>query len=193
MPDATTAYLAELERALGDLPRTVAGDILDGVREELGALDDAAARERIAELGDPHAIAAAASEELPRSTPVGMQGDPTWYTVLTILLVGVGAYAVPVVGWIVGIGFLWNSRTWTRRDKVVGTVILPIVALLALGITAVAGLATATSTGQLGQEAINPLVPAPFTFAHSALIATAVFAPIASAVYLLVRARTLRR
>ena len=188
MTDATTAYLAELERALSDLPRPVAGDILDGIREELRGLDDAAARERIAQLGEPSAIAAAASAELPPSTPSTMQGDATWYTVLTILLIGIGAYALPVVGWIVGIGFLWNSRTWTRRDKVVGTVILPAVAVLALGITAVARFATAMPT-----DGINPLVPAPFTFAHSVLIATAVLAPIVSAVYLLVRVRTLRR
>ena len=172
----TTTYLAELERALRDVPEPITHDILEGVREELRGLDDTAAAERIAALGDPAAIAAAARAEAPPR-----RRDAAWYTVVTILLIAVGGFAVPVVGWVVGVGMLWNSRTWVLRDKLVGTLILPVGGLLALGVAAL-------TPALAGSDAINPLVP---NNAHLGLIAVVFVLPIATAVYLAVRARRL--
>jgi len=185
MTDPTTAYLAKLERAVRELPQPVAGDIVAGIREELSGLDADAARERIAVLGDPDAIAAAARDELPPATTPAVGGDARWYTVVTVLLIGIGGFVVPVVGWVVGIGFLWNSRTWTRRDKVVGTLIVPVTAAVVFGVLAVTGRAF------VAPGIANRLVPSVFGFGHSGLVLTVVLASVASAVYLLVRARRL--
>lgn len=29
------------------------------------------------------------------------------------------------VGWVVGVAWLWSSRTWTRREKIVATLLVP--------------------------------------------------------------------
>lgn len=186
MTDPTTAYLAELERAVRELPQPLAGDIVGGIREELRGLDADEARERIAALGEPAAIAAAARDELPPATPAAVAGDARWYTVVTVLLVGIGGFVVPVLGWVVGIGFLWASRTWTRRDKIIGTLILPVAIALTVGALALVGPATGPSGG-----GVDPLVPGFFRFGHTGVVVTAILAPIASAGYLLVRYRRL--
>jgi len=172
----TTAYLADLERELRGLPAPLASDILAGVREELRGLDDAAAAERIAVLGDPAAIAAAARAEAPPR-----REDAPWYRVLTILLIAVGGFVVPVVGWAVGVGMLWYSRTWVLRDKLVGTLVVPVGALLALGIAVLVPVSAEA-------HEINPLAP---NNAHLGLVAAVFVLPIVSAVYLAVRSRRL--
>ena len=187
----TDAYLTSLRHAVRDLPKPIGDEIVAGVREELRGLDDADARSRIAELGDPQFIAASAREEVPPK-----RQDAGWYTVLTIVLIAVGGIIVPVVGWFVGIAMLWWSRTWTLRDKLIGTLVLPVV----LAVSLLVGVLASASTGQESLlsndggfptvEAINPLVP--FGFAHSSIIIAFVIAPIISSIYLAVRARRLR-
>ena len=174
---AATTYLAELERELRGLPSPLADDILTGVREELRGLDDESAAERIAALGDPAAIAAAARAEMP-----SRRRDTPGYTTLTILLIGVGGFIVPILGWIVGIGLLWNSRTWVLRDKLVATVVVPVCALLSVGIAALVPV-------QAASGGLNPLLP---TNAHAGLLVAATVLPVASAIYLAVRAGQLR-
>lgn len=172
----TTDYLANLERELRGLPAPLASEILAGVREELRGLDDAAAADRIAALGEPAAIAAAARAEAPPR-----RQDAPWYRVTTILLVAAGVVVVPVVGWIVGVGMLWNSRTWLLRDKLVGTLVVPVGALLTLGIAALIPMAAQS-------EGVNPLLP---SYGHLGVLVAAIVLPVASAIYLAVRARRL--
>jgi len=178
----TDAYLTSLRHAVRDLPAPIGDEIVAGVREELRGLDDADARQRIAELGDPEFIAASARAEVPAK-----RQDAGWYTVLTIVLIAVGGVILPVLGWFVGIAMLWWSRTWTLRDKLVGTLVLPVVFAASL---LVGALATAGTIERDTAEAINPLVP--FGFAHSSIIIALVVAPIISSIYLAVRARRLR-
>ena len=177
----TDTYLRDLERAVRDLPKPLADDIVSGVREELRGLDAAAAAERIAELGDPEFIAASARAEVPP------RRDATWYTVLTIVLLAIGGFIVPVVGWLVGLVMLWYSRTWTLRDKLVGTFLLPAIALASVTI------ATLTAIpADPAEERVNPLIPSVFDLSHSAILLSLLVVPIITTVYLIVRARRLR-
>lgn len=187
----TDAYLHDLERAVRDLPKPLADEIVGGVREELRGLDAAAAAERIAELGDPQFIAASARAEVPA------RHDATWYTVLTIALLAIGGFLVPVLGWLVGLVMLWYSRTWLLRDKLVGTLLLPACLAVTLGISAIIGAqaqvaALSNDGGFPSIETVNPLIPNTFDLTHSAVLATVLITPIITTVYLAVRARRLR-
>ncbi len=50
--------------------------------------------------------------------------------VVGLILISVGAFAIPIVAPIVGLVLLWRSRIWRRADKGVATalVMLPVVA-----------------------------------------------------------------
>lgn len=164
MTEPTSGYLTELERAVRDLPRSLADDIVRGVREELEALDPVEAKVRIAELGDPEFIAASARE----GAVVERGGDPGWYTVVTVLLVA--------VGWVVGVVLLWASKTWTRRDKLIGTLVFPGIALVGVLVSLSVG-----SGIQMSGGGFSPLA--------SGVLTSAVIAPLITTPYLLLRAR----
>jgi hypothetical protein len=121
-------YLTELDELLIDVDPAIRDGLVSGIREELAGMNDADAAERLRVLGDPAFVAASARAELPRSTTALRRVDPAWYSVTTILLLTVGGYVVPGIGWLVGIVMLWASRTWTVPQKVVGT-LLPMGAI----------------------------------------------------------------
>jgi uncharacterized membrane protein len=122
----THAYLEELRRVVADLPPAVAAEIVRGVEEALSGLTDDEAQVRIAELGDPHEIAADVRDESPvNDAEDGDRHDRGWYTWLTAVLILLGGVLFPVVGWIVGVVLLWRSRSWRLRDKLVGTLLPP--------------------------------------------------------------------
>lgn len=58
-------YLARLDEAMRGLPHGVAGEIRQGIVEELEGLDADATAERIERLGDPAGIAREAQDEVP--------------------------------------------------------------------------------------------------------------------------------
>ena len=119
-------YLAELENLLADVDPTVREGLVGGIREELAGLSDADAVQRLRALGDPAFVAASARAELPRPQ-AERRDDPAWYSVATVLMLTIGGFAIPVIGWLVGIVMLWASKTWTGAQKVTGT-FLPVVA-----------------------------------------------------------------
>lgn len=45
--------------------------------------------------------------------------------VAAVPLLLIGGVVLPVIGWIFGVALLWSSPCWTRRDKLVGTFMLP--------------------------------------------------------------------
>lgn len=53
------------------------------------------------------------------------RGRPPGRVVLTIGLLLFGGLAVPVVGWVAGSVLLWTSAEWRRRDKIIGTLVVP--------------------------------------------------------------------
>ncbi|HEV8154328.1 MAG TPA: hypothetical protein VGP67_02265 [Gaiellales bacterium] len=118
-------YLADLHDALRDLPRRqrdeLVGEIEAHIDEALpSGASDAEVRTLLDRLGEPEQIADAERERLGIDAPsVG------WLERLTIPLLLIGGVVIPVVGWIVGLVFLWLSRCWSTRDKLIGTLVVP--------------------------------------------------------------------
>jgi len=117
-------YLQRLERELTDLPLDTRNEIIDEIRrhiaEESGGLSDesdAALLNLLERLGDPADIAAAArGGEVARTSVVTTRRFGTLEVLALILL---------VAAWPVGAILLWVSKTWTTREKLLGTLIPP--------------------------------------------------------------------
>jgi len=178
---AAMTYLLALSDALAGESSQVRGDIIAGVREELEGLDAEQTAAKIAELGTPAFIAASAREEqqplrvepIVEAPVVGAPlptAEPRWVSLLAAVLVMVGGLVVPFVGWIVGIVIVWISKAWTRRQKLLVTILPPAFAVLLLGIASFVAM-WGDGVGENGWN--TPLVPALFDS-----IWTGVFAPI---------------
>ena len=65
-----------------------------------------------------------------------------WLETVAIVLLLVGGFFY-AVGWLAGVALLWLSRVWTRRDKLIGTLVVPggllLPVLLLLGRVAPGG------------------------------------------------------
>jgi len=148
MTNTVNDYLERLDAALAHVPYATAREIRAGIEEELRSLEPTAADERMRELGDPAAIAAAAAGSLQEGPAARGAGAPSWaaappprsagtaspiYVVLTGLAVAFGMWVVPVVGWFAGIVLMWTSVVWRRWEKILATTVpLGAVALLAV-------------------------------------------------------------
>jgi uncharacterized membrane protein len=125
-------YLTDLEAELRGLPTERRREIIDEVGEHIAAaraaLDaetEAAIRTMLERLGDPADIAAEARERFGIRAEVAKPATPWLEAIALVLLL------LPFLGWVVGVALLWLSRTWTTRERAVGT-------LLALGVGALA-------------------------------------------------------
>ena len=138
-PEITTAYLAQLDTELAQLPTELHHDILAGIREELEGLDAGAAAARIHQLGDPAFIAAEARGEVQGDAP-GVAADPPvpgrTFSIVAVVVLIAGSLLVPVVGALAGLVFVSWSRAWTRREKTAAWLAPVGVALLALAAVA---------------------------------------------------------
>lgn len=188
--DEVRAYLSRLDDALVGVPVATARDIRAGIEEELLSLDATAVRSRIAAIGDPTFVAAAArgeTRDASRSLPRSAAAESRGYVVGAALALGFGGAMVPVVGWLVGIVLVWRSRAWRRWEKVVAT--LTPVAALATAAAAFA-LVVDDSSGALdtsdGPTGVSLFVPAVYDIAWTAVVAMIV-ANLAVGVWLLAR------
>lgn len=138
-------YRARLRAASADLPAEVRDDLLDDVESHLAELratspSPAATRDALARLGTPEQVAAAAYRELgghlaePAPAPVAWQPPPPAparrgrvgaLDITAVVLLLVGGLFPPVLGWVVGVVLLWASTTWTWREKLLGTLVVP--------------------------------------------------------------------
>lgn len=73
----------------------------------------------------------------PRPTTTG---DPDAYPVLTVLMLMLGGFVLPVVGWLAGVVMLWTGRAWTTGEKWLGTLVWPAVVVVPLVPVLAAGL-----------------------------------------------------
>ncbi len=119
-------YLKRLDSELFDLPPVRRRDIRAEIHQRI---DDALAdsrgtdtdvRQVLEEMGPPEHVAVRTRERFGVLPPVGGAKEG-----LTVLLLLVGGVVVPIVGWIAGVALLWSSDVWTRRDKVIGTFVVP--------------------------------------------------------------------
>jgi hypothetical protein len=101
------------------------------VLDRLGSPDDIVAAERVgpASVG-PASVGPASVGWSPAAQPSPWGG----LEIAAVLLLTVGLFLLPVIGPIAGLGFAWASTRWTRREKVVATVltVLPVL-ILTLG------------------------------------------------------------
>jgi hypothetical protein len=182
-------YLAELRAALRDMPRKQREELIADVSSHLEATiplgaADADVLNALDRFGDPEQIAEAERERLGLDEP-----RAGWLEWLAIPLLLVGGVVVPVLGWILGAVFLWLSRCWTLRDKLVGTLIVPGGLLPALYFVLAAGsVETCTSvTNTQGATVTQHCTGGHSTVGQVALIvawAVLALAPIATAIYL---------
>ena len=129
-------YLAQLDAALQGVDASRRQEILAEVHEHIDEgrtgldPDDAASvRTLLCRVGDPAAIAAEAG-----APPPGSRRWDAWAPWLIIF----GPIASGL-GWIAGMLILWPSPTWSRRDKLIATIV-PLAGLVALFFGLVAAL-----------------------------------------------------
>jgi len=165
-------YLRRVGAALSDLPRARSQEIVQELgehireaREDGVVVTEADARNLVDQLGAPGAIADEAQSRFGRRRRATVGGRE----IGALLLLTIGSFAIPVIGWAAGIVLLWTSEAWNRRDKIIGTLLTPGGAVLIIVVVAVA-----SSAGASGGPG------------HLALLLLLVM-PIATAVYLLVQ------
>lgn len=132
------SYLRRVEEELADLPKSRRRELLEQLREhivdaraELEPDDELGVLTVLDRLGDPQAIANEARE---RTYAGGRTGGRELFAVVLLIIGGV---VVPVVGWIVGVILLWASEVWTRKDKLIGTLVIPGGLLLPVAVVAI--------------------------------------------------------
>jgi uncharacterized membrane protein len=147
-------YLGRLEAASWPLPPDRRAELAGEVREHIeAALGEAGRRDPVTvhnvleRLGRPEEIVATEVDAEPNHqpwspSPGGLAATTRgWGAVelAAILLLTVGAIALPLIGPAMGLVLVWLSTKWTTRDKLVATLIvvvifvLPIVAFFGLG------------------------------------------------------------
>ncbi|HYS00814.1 MAG TPA: hypothetical protein VET82_00515 [Candidatus Eisenbacteria bacterium] len=132
-----SGYLARLEQALAALPPARRAELVDDVRSHIAEARRGLAEETDADLlnildklGDPADIAADARERLgaqpaPPPVPLGM--------------LEIAAIVALVLVWPAGIALVWLSSAWSRRDKLIATVVVPGGVLVLAILSAVGG------------------------------------------------------
>jgi len=208
-PTNVREYLADLEGAMAGLPEDTSRDIIGAIREELYGLDAASAATRIRRFGDPQFIASEAraagstaatavdddavpprdDNPTPPASPafptspaaIAQRSEPNWFGVVAALLVMFGSIPLPVIGTIAGLGMVWLSAAWSRKEKVIATLIpVALVAIIAIvsALTSWIGTPTGSTT--------NPFMPSSFDLWHSGILLV-IISPIPIGIWLLKR------
>ena len=73
------------------------------------------------------------------ATPYHRPAQDGAYTVATVLLLILGGFVVPVVGWFAGVVMLWAGTGWSAAEKWLGTLVWPAVVGLPLAAVLAAG------------------------------------------------------
>jgi hypothetical protein len=179
-------YLMRLESELADVPSTRRDEIVDEMRkhiaEERGRLveeTDADLLNLLDRLGEPGVVAAAA-----RPAQIEARSREKRLPVMEIL----GVILTPIV-WPLGILLVWLSDRWTKREKVLATVVWPggVWTFFVLANLIPRG-RTCYGTMQSGRPVITSCSPPQaVTFGLNALLIVVTLLPIAVAIYLAVR------
>lgn len=122
-----------------------------------------------------------------------------WQETAAIVLLLLGGF-VFFAGWVVGVVLLWSSNVWSRRDKLIGTLVIPgglatTFAFVSYALVATTG-ETCSSSEDLTTGVTTKVCSGGPSTAHAvAFIVLFVFiivGPIATAVHLSRRARLAR-
>ena len=93
--------------------------------------------------------------------------DPDAYPVLTVLMLMLGGFVLPIVGWLAGVVMLWNGTAWNTTQKWLGTLVWPAVVavpLVLFGIAGFTGGSTWLGVTGLVLGVVGVLVVLPWTF-----------------------------
>ena len=149
-------YLRRLDAAAYPLPADQRAELGDGIREHLDSAlagvdptNEAQVRAVLDRLGAPEEIVAAAVEgeppswsgrtaggaqALPAQAPPAQHGSGLGVReIFAVILLPIGGFILPVLGWFIGLVLLWTSDRWTTRDKLIGTFVWPGGYLLPVG------------------------------------------------------------
>jgi hypothetical protein len=193
-------YLARLNAAAADLPRTARRELTDDMHSHIAEArarepeeTDATILNILDRLGEPAVVVTEARERL--DVRPSQPYRPGFIEVAAVIL-------VPFL-WPVGVILLWISPAWKVRDKIIGTLVPPggYIGLAVLGLafaTVHTGGSCATVTDAAGQVIQNgcqaPPGPSPVEMAVSIVAATLFYTlPLITAAYLAVRLRWGRR
>jgi hypothetical protein len=192
-------FLRRLRRAGRQLPPERLNELMAEIEGHLAeaippGAADAEALEVLERLGSPGDIVEA--ERPPAHGP----GRRTWREWAAVILLPLGGFAFGV-GWAVGLIFLWSSRLWTTREKLLGTLIVPGGIATALLVAVLTGTKRRCSelvrvqpaNGELVERVSRHCTPSAGVSAatsawHIALIVLCILGPVVSAVYLARRA-----
>ena len=157
-------YLRRLEHAAGHMQRArrteLVAEIRGHIETALGqeqAAGEAAVRNVLDRLGPPEEIVEAAE-------PPSLPGDRRAGVLEILALL---ALIVPLIGWLIGTVLVFASRVWSRRDKVIGAILLTLpVLVLGLGYVAAGpnGSEDSTPPGDtrpVGEKVEDPMGPGP--------------------------------
>lgn len=118
------AYLRRLEYELMDLPAEKRLEILEEIRGHIAEErtgnpneSDADVMNLLDRIGDPSEIAAEARSGSERP---GVSSATARFGTFEVL-----ALALTLLAWPAGVVLLWVSKTWTRREKLLGTLVPP--------------------------------------------------------------------
>jgi uncharacterized membrane protein len=182
-------YLRRLRHEARALPRRERAELLSQIEEHLreavppGA-GEAEVRMVLDRLGDPEDIVSEEVERLglPDRNAGGVE-------VFTVVLLFAGGFLIGI-GWIVGAVLLWSSRAWSVREKLIGTLVVPG----GLAASVLFGLSLSITVGQectriRGVTRCSGGISTLHQIGLIALLALLILTPIATAVFLLRRAR----
>jgi hypothetical protein len=188
-------YLARLDAAIADLPWRIANELRMGIIEELDGLDADGVRARIALLGDPELVAAAAREgtDPSLSAPVLMVApsaplpqikppmvDTKWFAVAGAIVLGVGTFLLPIGGWVVGVALVTSSRFWHRWEKA-AAILLPVPVCLLVALISFLGMLWQGPEPGAGSGASSPLLPSGSALWHAAILLAFFTIPVGAA------------
>jgi len=118
-----TGYLARLADAAAGLPNGPRTELVDDVRahiaearaRETGEETDATILNILDRLGEPTVVVADARDRLGSGPQAPLRPGVVEYGAIVLL---------PFL-WPLGVVLLWSSRAWTRRDKVIASLVPP--------------------------------------------------------------------
>jgi hypothetical protein len=190
-------YLRRLERASRGLPRAERRELRAQIEEHIRVAlptqaSEADVRSVLERLGEPEDIVAEqyGSARAHRAPPPGIGAQ----AVSAIVLLLLGGFLAGI-GWVVGAVLLWTSRLWSTPEKLVGTLIVPGGFATALFLTSKVAFEACGGRVYLThgvRHIVNDCTGPTSTLDHVltvVLVAFLVLGPIASAAFLIRRAR----